>query len=634
MSGSFTFIDFSVFGLCLLAMLAGGVWGGRTRQTSDGFLLANRTMRSWPLGLSLAVGSAAAIYYCAVPMESYTAGLKLLLVPMMLWVTLPIVFWCVVPLCFGLELESVYEYLELRFDLPTRTAASGLFFLWQLPWLAGVLALPCAVLFPGAGLNAATLTILLAGGGITTLYTYLGGIRAAVRTDVLQLALMVAGLLLVIVAVWSSLESPARIWEVADRLDRNTIVNTSWDWSARWSIWAALPCMVLLPLFFYVADQATVQRLLAAADDHQMKRSLITGYVLLSLLVPMLIYAGLGLLAVYHDNARDEFRPNWIVNSAVDGETGRSLIGLNTVIDAETLPELLARKAILAPNTDRPMTDSGEIIDARGRINIDRLATRELTGERRLRRGGGELFSRFVRRHVPMGLAGVVLAGLVAAAMAVVDSGIGSLATLFAVDFHRRLGWAERWLAERRSKRPDDLDQADEFHLIRPLVLVIGVAIIGLSLVVVQLGNVLGLLIALLNVFAGPLLAVFLLGMFTRRATGPAVLTALVLGTLAAAWLTLGCFASDCSLWPWKTHLGVFWPLPLSVAGTATLGYGLSFVLGQRKDFAELTGLVAGLGPWGILVETEPDQVQETEGIRWIEDEPDNKENRRESPWR
>ncbi len=630
MTEPFSLVDFAVLGICLGAMLAVGIWFAR-RYAGDDPLLANRTLRCWPLGPSLAVASTAAICYLAVPTEAYWAGLELLVVSAALWATLPILFWCVVPLCFGLELDSVHEYLELRFDLPTRTAAAGLFFLWQMPWLAGMLALPCALLFPGAGLNASTLTILLAAGGIATAYTCLGGIRAVVWNNAVQLGLMAIGLLLVIAAVWSTLDSPARIWEVADSLGRNQIVDTSLSWSERWSIWAALPCFFLLPLFFYMTDQATVQRLLVANDETEMKRSLVVGYVILSLLVPMLMYVGMGMLAVYHDNAREELRPNWIVNSEVDAKTGEPLIGPDTVINAETLPGLINRRAILDPNTDRPMTDTDELVDHQGQINIDRLATRELTGERRLRHGRGELFSRFVRRHLPTGLTGFVLAGLVAAAMATVDSGIGAMLTVFMIDFHRRLGWGERWLARRQGKQPDQLDTVDELQLTRLLVPAAGVAIVALAMLFLQFGNVLGILIGVVNVFAGPLLAVFLLGLFTRRATGPAVLTALALGTLTAIWLTLGCFAPNCPIWPWASNLGLFWPLPLSVAATVLAGYILSFLLGRPKNSVELTGLVAGLGPWGVLLETETESAPESEDIVWIDDEPEDKP---ESPWR
>ncbi len=63
--------------------------------------------------------------------------------------------------------------------------------------------------------------------------------------------------------------------------------------------------------------------------------------------------------------------------------------------------------------------------------------------------------------------------------------------------------------------------------------------------------------------------------------------------------------------------------------GTDTLpGFPL---LGRPKSSDELTGLVAGLGPWGVLLETEPELAPVSEDIVWIDDEPEDKP---ESPWR
>jgi len=625
-------IDYAVCGLVLLMLLAVAVWTGRGQHTSGNFLLAGQAMRWWPLGLSLAVAGLTAFYYCAIPGDAYTVGMKYLLVPVVIWVALPVVIWCVIPLYYGLELESVYEYLELRYDLTTRTTACALFCLWQLPWLACVLVLPCKALYLSAGMNVPVAIVVVTGGTAATLVVFMGGMRGVVWTDVVQLALMAAALFLVIGAIWANLDHPGRVWEVAEELGRNTVIDVSWDWSATWPLWSAVPYLALVSMFFLVADQVTVQRLLAAADDREMQRSFVVGCVLVCLLVPLVMYTGLGLLAVYHDNAYTELRPNWIVNSARDPQTGRPMIGPETVIDAGTIGPLVAQGAILDPNTDRPLVDTEHLIDVQGRVNIDRLSTRERTGERRLQAGREELFGRFVGRHVRMGLAGLVLAALVAAALATVDSGITALTTLAMIDFHRRLGWGERWLAERQVKRPEDLDQSDEIHLARPVVLAIGTAITVLALVVAAVGNVLGLLLGLVNIFAGPLLAIFLLGLFTRCTTGLAALWALVLGTLASAWLTLGHHLAPYSAtkwsWPWQGPLGTFWPLPLSVAMTLVIGYGLSFVLGRRKTPDELAGLVAGLGPWGIIAESDEDEVC------WIESEYDTDDKQSQGPWR
>ena len=255
---------------------------------------------------------------------------------------------------------------------------------------------------------------------------------------------------------------------------------------------------------------------------------------------------------------------------------------------------------------------------------------RRLSRERLLRRGGDHLLAHFVRRHLPLWL---ILLALAAAAMATIDSGVHSLATLVVVDFHRRFGWAERWLARTCRKLPDELDQTDELRLGRPLVLVFGTAVIVVSLVVFQFADVTAYLFSVLSLFAGPLLGIFLLGFFTRRTTGPAALLGLVFGVLAALWATLGHHLSAseplAACWPFDGPLGIFRPLLLALAVTLCTSYLLSFLLGSRKTRTELRGLVAGLGRWGVLLEAA--DRPEKEEVHWIEI--DEEEPPEESPW-
>ena len=622
-------LDYAVLGILLVAMLAVGAWAGRKQSTSDEFFLANRSLAWWPLGMSLAVAAMAAVYYCGIPNEACWAGLKFILVPALVWAALPIVFWCVIPLYGNLELDSVYEYLELRYSPGVRSVAAGLILVGMLFWLGGALVLPCRALQPDAGLSFSVLFLLVAVAGVTTLYTFLGGMKATVWTDVAQLILMVVGLGVLLLAVASALDKQGGIggiWEIAERLGRTKIVepphewSAPWtDWAAQWSVWATVPYLALISIFFFTADQTTLQRLFAARDDQDMKLAYLLGCGLFSLMVPVVMYVGMGVMAVYHENAQAEIRPHWVANVAKDPVTEEPLIEPGTVIDAENVEELAAEGAILDPNTNRPFEDTAELIRTRGNleeVRIDRLATRATRkrgGQRWLRAGGERLFASFVERHLRFGLAGVVLAALAAAAMATLDSALNSLATLVVIDFHRRQGWAENWLARQCGKEPKDLDQTDELRLGRPVVLILGAAVLVIALIVAELcGSVFGYLLGVLNLFAGPLLGVFLLGLFTRRTTAAAAMAGLVLGILTALWATFGHLAKGTSLWPFgEAPLGPFWPLLLGLGATLAVGCVLSFLIGSRKSRDELSGLVVGLGRLGILLEIEGEEDDE-----------------------
>ena len=103
------------------------------------------------------------------------------------------------------------------------------------------------------------------------------------------------------------------------------------------------------------------------------------------------------------------------------------------------------------------------------------------------------------------------------------------------------------------------------------------------------------------STLGGPLLAVFLLGMFTRRTTATAALTALIAGTACSTWLLTANHSEAFSgLWPGHQKLPGGWSLTLGFLFSLAWGYLGSWVLGERKSHDQLRGLVAGIGAWGI----------------------------------
>jgi Na+/proline symporter len=202
--------------------------------------------------------------------------------------------------------------------------------------------------------------------------------------------------------------------------------------------------------------------------------------------------------------------------------------------------------------------------------------------------------------------------------MSSVDSGLNSICTLLVMDLHRRYGWGKAWLARRIGKTPEDLDEVDELRLARPLTLVIGIGATLFSLVIAQIGEVFEIMIAVVNTFGAPLLAIFLLGMFTRRCTGAAALIALVAGTLFTLYLmAVNRFAFMAVVWPFEVRCDSIWTVTFGTLFTLVCGYVLSFFVGKRKPNIELRGLVVGCGTLGVLAADEDVQLLSTDSHRW-----------------
>ena len=165
----------------------------------------------------------------------------------------------------------------------------------------------------------------------------------------------------------------------------------------------------------------------------------------------------------------------------------------------------------------------------------------------------------FVRLHFPPGLAGLFLAALMAAIMSSIDSGVHSVTTALIVDFRDRL------LPELRPK-----DDGTEVLWIRILVVVVGTMAITLACYVEPLGDVFDIGKKLTAAFGGPLLAIFILALFSRRATSLAVLVSVSLSTTLTLYLmsTQDWF----SVWYW----------PIGFSTTLILGYIMSFAQTAR----------------------------------------------------
>ncbi|MBW3599082.1 MAG: sodium/solute symporter [Planctomycetes bacterium] len=173
----------------------------------------------------------------------------------------------------------------------------------------------------------------------------------------------------------------------------------------------------------------------------------------------------------------------------------------------------------------------------------------------------------FARLYFPPGLAGLFLAALMAAIMSSIDSGIHSVTTALVVDFRDRL---------LPGLKPDD--DRDDVRLIRRLLVGVGAVSVTLACFVGPLGDVFDIGKKLTAAFGGPLLAIFILAFFSRRATWLGVL----LGAVIAASVTLVLmerFPDWFSVW--------YWPI----------GFGMAMVLGmllsvlQRPPDSPLTYL-------------------------------------------
>jgi len=177
---------------------------------------------------------------------------------------------------------------------------------------------------------------------------------------------------------------------------------------------------------------------------------------------------------------------------------------------------------------------------------------------------GDEIFPYYIVHALPAGLSGLVIAGIFAAAMSSMDSGINSLSTVVVNDFVRPL---------RRTAASDERD----LGIARVLVVVFGAFATGVAFYATTIGEILKTAQIFLGLFSGPVLALFLLGILTRRGT-------------FAGWLAglLVAIPATIALQRW-TDIHFVYYFPFSFGVCFIVGLALSLLINKPAADPSLT---------------------------------------------
>uniref|UniRef100_A0A8C4Q8U8 Sodium-dependent multivitamin transporter n=1 Tax=Eptatretus burgeri TaxID=7764 RepID=A0A8C4Q8U8_EPTBU len=163
---------------------------------------------------------------------------------------------------FLFALVLTCQYLELRFNQTVRLAGTSVFIFQMVVYMGVVLYTPALALNAVTGLNVWLSVVLL--GGVCTIYTTMGGLRAVVWTDVFQTFVMVSGLLSVIIVGANEVGGIGRVWDLAIEGGRISPVDMNPDPFVRHTFWTLSVGGMFMMLSLYGVNQAQVQRYLSS----------------------------------------------------------------------------------------------------------------------------------------------------------------------------------------------------------------------------------------------------------------------------------------------------------------------------------------------------------------------------------
>lgn len=537
-TGGLTIVDGIVVGLYLAAMLAMGFVIARRNASTDDFFVGGRNLPSWAVGISLIASLLSTITYLGMPGEMFRTGIGFLTRQLGIPIVLLVVWFVWIPFFMRLNLTSAYEYLERRFNYATRALAAIFCICLLLGWIAVVVLTASGAMVEIANLRLdwffssdpadADMHALILGVGLFSIvYTTLGGLRAVVWTDVVQFFVLLTGAIFTMAAVAVETNTGLGDWlEFSQGYKHEQVEWFSWDVANRSTIFSISIGMLFWHACTHGANQVALQRYFAVKDIWAARRSFLVNAV--SSIGLGVLLAGVGLSLMY-----------FVLGS--DQATG----------------EMLQTKAELLPDLEGAAPDAvADLKDARTNAQKN-------------------VFPQFIRLYLPSGLRGLVVAALFAAAMSTIDSGANSISTIVTVDFVRPL-------------RGSPLTKAGELRLARMLTASMGIVVVVTTVALHHMSkgtNIIDLCQRGFNCFLGPLGALFVLAMFSRRATPRTVIPALLVGEIVGVGLSYSkevstMLFSASEPYSFSTHLVV----PSAWLATMVTSLVLSAVLREEAE--------------------------------------------------
>lgn len=416
---------------------------GKSQASTEDYFLGGRRIPGWAIGLSVMATQASAITFIGAPGWGFEGGLERLIIFINVPLAMVVLITLLVPIFHRAGIYSIYELLERRFGVATRSIAALLFLTARGLATGVVLYAPALVLSVVTGWNINLTIVLMA--VIAVGYTVLGGISAVIWTDVIQMFVLWLGALVSMALLVAGLPGGwGDVFAFGSANNMFSALDFSLNPTVTYSLWAGLIGGLVLHVAYFGTDQSQIQRVLTSPSVAEGQRSLMIGGYLLVPQMLLFLFIGVMLAAHYQQHG------------------------------------------LVAPE------------------NLN------------------ELFPRYVVETLPVGLTGLIIAGVFAAAMSSLDSALNSLSAVTVRDFYARFIRRE----------------ADERHYLKAsrwATVFWGLYATLFAFFAGNLGPVIEAVNRIGSWFYGALLGVFLLAILSHRSNGRGAVAGMVLG-MAAVW--------------------------------------------------------------------------------------------------
>ncbi len=453
-----------------------GVRRAKGTDKIEGYFLANRSLPWWAVGLSVMATQLSAVTMIGTTGQGAVDGMGFVQFYFGLPLAMVILGVTLVPFLHRARVYTAYEFLERRFDAKTRSLTAFLFLISRGMSCGTIVAAPAVVFSAIFGWNIWWCVALI--GVPAVLYTMIGGVQAVTWVDVKQMVLIVVALVAVVIALLVQIPvKPGAALHLAGVTGHLRVFDFSFSLTNTYTFWSGLIGGCFLMLSYFGTDQSQVQRYLSAKSVDGARSSLLISAYWKIPLQALVLLVGVLVFVFY------QYHPGPLIFDPVAERSVRQALPQDFAAmqqQYDTTKVVFVRKALrgqaieMASHiTGRPVNDANYIIP------------------------------RFVLDHLPIGLAGLFIAAVIAAAMNAISGELNSLSTATVIDFYRR------WV------RPEATD-AHYLGVSRAATGVWGAFACIVATFSVHLGSLIEVVNRYGSFFYGSILGVFLLAMIPR----------------------------------------------------------------------------------------------------------------------
>lgn len=549
-------IDWIILIATLLFIVLYGIWKSRGTKNIHGFLLADKKLPWYHVGLSVMATQASAITFLSAPGQAYSDGLRF--VQFYFGLPLAMVVLCItfIPIFQRLNVYTAYEYLEKRFDNKTRSLTAFLFLL-QRGLSTGITIYAPAIILSTI-LNIEITYTILFNGLIVIAYTVYGGTKAVSYTQLFQMSIIFAGLFLAAYMVVHLLPENVGFVDalhIAGKMNKLNAIDTNFDWNNRYNIWSGIIGGFFLQLSYFGTDQSQVGRYLTGSSITQSRLGLIMNGLIKIPMQFLILLIGTLVFTFY------QFHPSPVFFNQVE------VTRLENSMHKQEFRQLEQDYQLIHQTKQTYVKQLVHALHENNETEIDEMRIILQEAERKstavkakvaalMKKNHAAadtndtnyIFLSFVTQQLPIGIVGFLIAIIFLASMGSTASGLNSLASTTVVDFYKRIFRKQ---------------QSDKGYLSasRWATVAWGVFCVIVALYANKLGNLIEAVNILGSLFYGTILGIFLVAFYMKKISGTAVFFAAL---ISEAFI----------IYAWKTNLTAFlWLNVMGCLAVMALGF-------------------------------------------------------------